>query len=191
MTSSAKGRRAAIRARAVPTPPAPTRSMRIVTILTRPDGGNETSRDTYLLELKSLPEPMIYARTVAWCANCRAGANPFRASWAVSAGRSGTHSDRVISGRATHGQHHHVRAAASRRIQRQGPEGRRPRPGLEHRDGRRLDGSCLQPGGDLVLRGGRGGAQVALGRPPGLRPDAALLDRLQRAEQGRPGLRDH
>ena len=80
---------------------------------------------------------------------------------------------------------------ASRAVQRQGPEGRGARPGLQRRDGRRLDRPRLQPGGDPVLRGRRRRPQVPRGRGAGLHPHAALLDRLQRDEQGRPGLRHH
>ena len=73
----------------------------------------------------------------------------------------------------------------------QGPQVRCPRPGLQHRHRGRLDRSRLQPGGHPGLRGGPGRPPGPGGGRAGLHPDAVLLDRLQRAEQGRPGLRDH
>src|SRR5260370_41961435 len=63
MTSSAKPRRAAIAAIAVPTPPAPTSRMRMSWILTL--SGTKSTVDTDLLLRKPLQETVISARTVA------------------------------------------------------------------------------------------------------------------------------
>src|SRR6202034_1626302 len=55
--------------------------------------------------------------------------------------------------------------AAGGGVEGQGPQERRPRPGFQrgHRHG--IGCSGLQPGRDLVLRGGRGQSEVSAGCP--------------------------
>ena len=73
---------------------------------------------------------------------------------------------------------------------RQGAQVRCAEPGLQHRDRRRLDRARLQPG--RHPRPHRRGRRRPLAdhRRARLRADAVRLDRLQRAQQGRPRLRD-
>ena len=70
-----------------------------------------------------------------------------------------------------------------------GLKGRRPRPFVEHRGRRSIDGACLQPGCHARLCGGDHRCEVADRHHPGLHPDAPHFVRLQRAQPGRPRLR--
>ena len=80
---------------------------------------------------------------------------------------------------------------AHERTARQGPQRRRARADLHRRHRRGVDRARVQPGRHPGVRGRRGRAAGADRGRARLRPDAADLDRLQRAEQGRPGLRHH
>src|SRR5215469_18185663 len=104
---SAKRLRAAILASALPTPPAPTRRMRMSWILTRFD--TKSSVDTEMLVRKPLRDAIIGARTVA---------------------RGGLYGEGCGHG------HHGTCRPAGRAVGRQGSEVGRPRPDLhdDHRD---------------------------------------------------------
>ena len=73
----------------------------------------------------------------------------------------------------------------------EGPQDRRARPRVQRCHGRRLHGAGVQPCGHARVDRRRGGSRRPGRRAARLHPHAADVDRVQRAEQGRPGLRDH
>ena len=126
MTSSANGRRAAIRASAVPTPPAPTRSMRMVRSYTLAEAADETSLIFSCYNGYRAEALYLHARTVGLGALILRLCPGDR----VLASGLGPFGDRVYldpvspghSQEGSHGQRPPRQTFSYRRIQRQGPE---------------------------------------------------------------------
>ena len=104
--------------------------------------------------------------------------------------RSGTRPAGRTGSRSEHG-HGRADDSAAGAAGGEGAQAWRSGPGLHYRHRDRFGGSGVQHRCHAGVRGGGGRPAGAGGRGARVCPDAADLDRLQRAEQGRPRLRHH